>query len=347
MIRRTTFTTISAFAIALATASPVQAAGTAAGTEISNSALINYKVSTVSQSVAVVAPKITVDRVITFTVSALTTLPANVSPSQANAVVAYRITSASNAAVSFGLSTSNTAADTFSMENQRLYWDSNSDGTFDAADDALYTISNSPVANPDTSLTFFIVADAPATLTNNAEDILLTEIRAKEPNTAGNQNTANITATTGANTAAIDTVLVDSSSAGGDPANNGVILVEPKFVGVSASMNVTRTSKVVSDPFNGTIDPKAIPGAVMEYCLAVTNAAGAAEASDVIVEDVLGTELTFDSAYGVYQNGTVTGSVCNADGTTGGTFAAGKITGTIGALAAGQTKTVRYRATVK
>ncbi len=39
----------------------------------------------------------------------------------------------------------------------------------------------------------------------------------------------------------------------------------------STSLSVTKTSTVISDPVNGTSNPKAIPGAVVQYCLLVTN----------------------------------------------------------------------------
>ena len=49
---------------------------------------------------------------------------------------------------------------------------------------------------------------------------------------------------------------------------------------------MTKTSTVVSDPFNGGTDPKRIPGAVIEYCITVENT-GDAPATSVVLTDVL------------------------------------------------------------
>ena len=40
-----------------------------------------------------------------------------------------------------------------------------------------------------------------------------------------------------------------------------------------------KSSTLISDPVNGTTNPTAIPRAVMEYCILVANAAGAAIAT--------------------------------------------------------------------
>ncbi|MEN9684095.1 MAG: hypothetical protein RLZZ427_1846 [Pseudomonadota bacterium] len=39
----------------------------------------------------------------------------------------------------------------------------------------------------------------------------------------------------------------------------------------SMGLNITKTSKVLSDPVNGTTNPKALPGAVVQYCVLATN----------------------------------------------------------------------------
>jgi uncharacterized repeat protein (TIGR01451 family) len=54
----------------------------------------------------------------------------------------------------------------------------------------------------------------------------------------------------------------------------------------TATLAVTKTSTVISDPFNLTTNPKRIPGAVVEYCITVENT-GSASATAVVVSDVL------------------------------------------------------------
>ena len=48
---------------------------------------------------------------------------------------------------------------------------------------------------------------------------------------------------------------------------------------------------------NGATNPKYIPGAVIEYCIAVTNAAGSASATSVAISDPLPTEVTYLAAF--------------------------------------------------
>jgi uncharacterized repeat protein (TIGR01451 family) len=55
---------------------------------------------------------------------------------------------------------------------------------------------------------------------------------------------------------------------------------------------IAKTSSVVSDPINGTTDPKAIPGATMRYCILVTNS-GSGTATSINVADALPTTTTF------------------------------------------------------
>ncbi|WP_088307431.1 CshA/CshB family fibrillar adhesin-related protein [Novosphingobium sp. B 225] len=52
------------------------------------------------------------------------------------------------------------------------------------------------------------------------------------------------------------------------------------------NLTVAKTSSVVSDPVNGTTNPKAIPGATMRYCVTITNGGNSA-ASTITLSDAL------------------------------------------------------------
>ncbi|CAN5310063.1 hypothetical protein BH09PSE3_BH09PSE3_09480 [soil metagenome] len=105
-------------------------------------------------------------------------------------------------------------------------------------------------------------------------------------------------------------------------------------------------SKVISDPMNGTTNPKLIPGAIVEYCIQAVNASGGAAASNVAISDPLPAQTTYLSSYGIYINGTVTTGSCNTDGTAGGTFASGTVSGTLASVASGTARTLYFRATI-
>lgn len=341
--------TASAAIMALS-ATPAMAAGTTAGTQINNRATINYQVNTIPTSATAAASTVTVDRVVRFTVSQLTTSPITVYPGDTNVSVAFRIGSTSNAPISFSLTGSNTASDTFSVQNLRYYWDQDGNGIFEALTDTEYTASNSPVINPDTNYTFFIVADIPSDVAKDAIDTLLTSVTAMEPNTTGNQSTAIITAAIAGNTTGVDTVLVDSASTQGDAVNNGTVQVDPTLQATAKPLSSMRMITIISDPVNGTTKPRYIPGAVVEYCIAVSNASDTKSITDLTIEETLGANQTFDSTFGIYQGGTVTNGVCDttgsAGGSQGGSFDAGKVSATLGSIAPSASKTIRYRTTI-
>lgn len=61
-----------------------------------------------------------------------------------------------------------------------------------------------------------------------------------------------------------------------------------------ALLQVTKTSSLVSDPVNGTTNPKAIPGAVVDYTITVTNTrSGSVDADTTFVVDALPAGITF------------------------------------------------------
>lgn len=76
----------------------------------------------------------------------------------------------------------------------------------------------------------------------------------------------------------------------GLPANNtGMVFKPPR-----PALNVSKTSAVLSDPINGAVNPKRIPGAVVRYSVLVTNAgSGTVDASTLAITDPVpaGTDL--------------------------------------------------------
>ena len=60
----------------------------------------------------------------------------------------------------------------------------------------------------------------------------------------------------------------------------------------SAAISFTKLSMPISDPVNGTVNPKAIPGATVQYCLLISNA-GPLPAANIVVTDTLPATLTY------------------------------------------------------
>lgn len=339
-------------AIASFGATPALAAGTTAGTTITNTATVDYQVGGVAQGQQSAANNFTVDRRINLLVEEVGTVTTNVVPGQTNAVTTFQLTNSSNEVLDFALVasqiTGGTAAhggtDTFNVNNVRIYRDNTVTGTigsWDAGDTLITGYVDELVV--DTAIRLFVVADVPAALANNAVAGVILRATAREGGVGGTQGAA-ITETTGANTAGKDTVFADIAGVTGDVARDGSHSDDDDYTLQTATLAVIKSSRVISDPFNNTTNPKLIPGAVVEYCISVANS-GSADATSVLINDPVPGQLTFNAG-SILLNGTVTAGTCNADGAAGGSYSAPNVSGTIATIAAGATRTLVFRATV-
>ncbi|MFK7840651.1 MAG: CshA/CshB family fibrillar adhesin-related protein [Sphingorhabdus sp.] len=73
----------------------------------------------------------------------------------------------------------------------------------------------------------------------------------------------------------------------------------------TADLNIVKQSRIVSDPINSTTNAKAIPGAIIEYTISVTNTGNLpVDASSIIISDVLPSNITYDASSPVtFTNG--------------------------------------------
>jgi uncharacterized repeat protein (TIGR01451 family) len=337
---------LAASAIAV---SPAFAAGTTAGTTVTNNVTLDYKVGGVDQNQVSASDSFTVDRKVNLLVTEGGTTT-SVSPGQLAAVTSFSVANSSNAPLDLALavtqlsggSAAHGGTDNFNVTGPKMYLDSNANNGYDPGTDVEITYLDQLAA--DDSKTVFVVADIPlGRATGDVAGVRLTAT-ASEATAAGSLG-ATITQTSGANTSGVDTVFADTAT-DGNVLRDGIHFDEDDYTVLAASLTATKTSRVISDPFNGSTNPKMIPGAVVEYCIAVANAAGSATATGISVSDDLPDETSYDSSFGIKLNGTVTGGNCNADGTSGGSFASGIVSGTLTDIAAGVTRTLVFRVTV-
>ena len=339
-------------ALSSVAATPAFAAGTTAGTTITNTATVDYQVGGVAQGQQSASNNFTVDRKINLLVEEVGTVTTNVVPGQTNAVTTFQLTNSSNEVLDFALvatqivggSASHGGTDTFNANNVRIYRDNTVTGTIGSWDvgDTLITAYVDELV-VDTAIRLFVVADIPAALANNAVAGVTLRATAREGGLAGTQGAA-ITETTGANTAGKDTVFADIAGVAGDIARDGSHSDNDDYTVQTATLTVTKSSRVISDPFNNTTNPKLIPGAVVEYCIAVANTGGAA-ATSVAINDPVPGQLTFNAGT-ILLGGTVTSGTCDFNGTAGGSYTAPNVSGTIASIAAGASSTLVFRATV-
>jgi uncharacterized repeat protein (TIGR01451 family) len=341
----------STLAVAALAATPAMAEGTAAGTTVTNNVSLTYRVGGVDQNAVTASNSFVVDRKVNLVVAEVGNATTSVSPGQVNAVTAFDVTNSSNAPLDLGLAATQLSGgtakhggtDNFNLTDVKIFGDTNGNGSFDAGTDL--EISYLDQVSADDTRRVFIVASVP--LGRSTGDVAGVRLAATaaEATAAGSQG-ATVTQTTGANTAGVDTVFADAGTSGGNTAYDGIHFDEDDYTILAASLVATKTSRIVSDPVNGLTNPKMIPGAVVEYCIAVANAAGSATASNVAVSDTLPSQTAYQSSFGIKLNGTVTGSTCNADGPGAGSHANGIVSGTLADIPAGTTRTVLFRVTL-
>jgi uncharacterized repeat protein (TIGR01451 family) len=332
-------------------ASPAFAAGTTAGTTVTNTVTLDYKVGGIDQNQVTASDQFKVDRKVVLTVAESGGSATSVTPGQTAAVTTFSVTNASNAPLDFALTPSQrdggTAAhggtDNFEVSNLKIHVDTNANGAYDPGTDLESNYLDQVAA--DTSRIVFIVADVPlGRSTADVAGVRLTATAAEA--TAAGTLGATVTQDTGANDKSeVETVFGDDAT-GGNLARDGKHFAEDSYRIFAASLTATKTSRVISDPFNGTTNPKMIPGAVVEYCIAVANAASSATATGINISDEVPEQTTYDAAFGILLNGTVTGSSCNDDGDPGGSYANGIVSGSLDDISGGNTLTLVFRVSV-
>ncbi|MDP3905663.1 hypothetical protein [Novosphingobium sp.] len=346
-----------AIALVALGASPALASGTLAGSSITNTVTVNYQVGGIAQTSTDAGDTFTVDRKVAFVVAESgDTTTTTVSPGQEAAVTTFQITNQSNATLDFALaaaqvadggSGAHTGTDSFDTTNVRIHVDTNGNGVYDAGTDLLVTYLDELA--PDASMTVFVLADIPLSLTNGAFSAVTLTATAHGSATAvsGTVGTLDsiLSETTGANTSGMDTVFADAAGAT-DAEGDGMHSAKDDYTVYTASLTITKNSRLISDPVNLTTNPKAIPGATIEYCIVVANASGSQTATDVAISDPLPSTVSYASGYGIFLNGTVTGGDCDENGSSGGSFGSDTVSGTLASVAAGETKTLRFRATI-
>ena len=342
--------TVGVAALTLLGASPALAAGTQAGSTITNQVTVNFQVGGINQTATAASDTFTVDRKVNLTVAEVGSTTTQVSPGETGAVTTFTVTNTSNATLDFALAAAQQSGgagahsntDNFDATNVKIYIDSNNNSSYDVGTDQEVSYIDELAA--DASARIFVVSSIPlGQVTGDVAAVTLTAT-GREGGAASTQGAA-LTQTSGANTAGMDTVFADGAGAT-DGSRDAAYSAKDDYTVLASALTVTKLSRVISDPLNGTTDPKAIPGATIEYCIVVANAAGSATASSVAISDPLPSTVTYSSGYGIFLNGSVTSGVCNEDGSAGGSYGSGTVNGTLASVAAGETKTLRFRAVI-
>ena len=315
----------------LAPLAPAQAAGTDANTAISNQATLDYKVGGVDQPQVLSDddgisgngsnPTVfVVDNRVDLSMTAGTR---NVTPGGTGQVLVFTVTNTGNATQGYALDlgVGAGAEDNFDLTGVTVYLDVNKDGLVDGGDIAYVPNAGTRIvdvpANSGAASTIkvLVVGDVPLTATDG--QTARYTLKAITLNAGTNVET---TATAGANNpAAVDVVLADADAGAGvggttDGVTNGDFLATGVLTIQNAAMSITKSVAVISDPVNGAVNPKAIPGATVRYSIAIVNA-GAVPSTNVVLTDTIPTNTDF--LVGSVTDSTATGTVDYSNGAFG------------------------------
>ncbi|MDY7099271.1 MAG: hypothetical protein SXU28_14140 [Pseudomonadota bacterium] len=286
---------VSAVALIAVSSTPAMAEGIRAGTDITNTVTVDYQVNGVDQTQETATDTFAVDRRVNVTVSSVDS-PKDVNPGTTDGFLTFDVTNLSNDTVDLDLTATLEAGDTNDIGAFTIYEDTNNNGTFDAADQVITFLDE---VEADETLRVFVVADIDLAAENGDSFDISLNADAHEAGGVGALGTE-LSESTGdsADPSVVDTVLADGSNADGltgDVDNDGSFSAQGTLNVAGADVTVIKSSVVVSDPVNGTTNPKAIPGAVIRYCIAVTNAAGAADATNIVVVDNLPGDVDYNT----------------------------------------------------
>jgi uncharacterized repeat protein (TIGR01451 family) len=300
------------------------AVGTAAGTDITNTATVNFSVGGVGQTpVLSNTTTFEVDRKVDLSVTNGAATIAN--PGGVNQAVIYTVANTGNGTDNFTFAPTNQAGDGFDVTNLRVYRDNGATPNVFDGGDTLITAGTPVAFTADQSIVFFIVSDIPLTAANGLSSVVRLTATTTSTQTVGADNPA-----------VVDVVFADTG-------NDGTEFDDNQYNVQAAALSVVKSAAIISDPVNGTAaNRKAIPGAVIEYTIAVANT-GTANATSVVLSDNIPANTTFVAGSITLNAGALT-DAADADA---GTFTGTAVNVNAGTVnASGGTATVTFRVTI-
>lgn len=272
--------TLAFILLGLGAGAPVRAAGTAAGTTVSNTAQASFIMGGTTFGPISASVNFAVDELIGVDITLQTAGPVNTVPGATGELLTYLATNTGNGVDSFRLlSNSNLIGDQFDPIPAGIYLDTNGSGAYDAADPLYVPGVGDPTldaSNPATeSILVFVFHDIPAAPAPNPGDSGQHELSAQSLTATGVPGTAVPGAGDGGSTAVVGlSTGIDSDI--------GTYLVS------DTALSIVKTS-TVSEP-GGGIAPR--PGATINYSIDVS-VSGSDTAQSVVITDPTPTNTTY------------------------------------------------------
>jgi uncharacterized repeat protein (TIGR01451 family) len=300
MFRFTFFARRSALCTALllglwGVAQRADAVGVIAGTEIRNTAAVNYTIGgtavTTSSNTATVTVAELLDVVVT-----LQSATTSVSPGTTAQALVYRVTNTGNSSEAFLLTlTSVLGGDEFDPvpATPAIYLDTDGSGTLTPADTPYVPGSNDPLLVQDSFVTVIVVHDIPGGLANGARGFAQLAAAARTGTGAPGSVFAGQGA--GGTDAVVGTTGADGEATG-------------QYVVADVALGAVK-SATVSDPFGGS---RPVPGARIRYQIVVT-ATGTGSAAAATFRDPIPANTTYAPGTLRLNGATLTDSAADAD----------------------------------
>jgi len=282
------------------------AAGTAAGTAITNLATLSYSVGGTTQSPigssetgnlvgAGTATSFLVDNKVNLMVVRDGSTFVSVVPGT-NGVTSFTVTNTGNSVQDYSLSAANLVGgslsgvtDNFDPTSCSVKVESGTTAGYQVLEDTATFIDE---LAPDASKTVYVVCAIPLSRVDGDGAMISLTATALVGGAAGQG--AALVQTAGANTAGVDIVFADIAGTD-DAARDAKHSARDIFKVVTAKLTVTKTVTPVCDPLNGDANPKNIPGSYVRYTISIANT-GNDTATLTQITDTLNTTLvTFDA----------------------------------------------------
>jgi len=287
------------------------AAGTAAGTPITNQATANYTVGSTNYTVGStnytensnttttrVAEILNVD-VVWQDAGNVTVIPGDT-----GRVLTFQVTNTGNGTDDYTLAGLSTlGGDDFDPTLVGIYLDSNSNGAYDSGTDAQYVSgTNDPALPAETAVTVFVLNNIPGALSDG--DLGNSQLTVTSNTGSGAPGTTVSNAGEGGTDAVVGT-------SGGSDADIGSYVVSALAVSVVKSVGI-------ADPFGGS---EPVPGAVLTYTVTVS-VVGTGTAQGLVITDPIPADTTYNAGTLNLNTGLLTdaadGDAGDVDGTTPG-----------------------------
>lgn len=288
------------------------AQGTLAGTSILNNATVTYTVDTTDFTITSLPVTITVSELINLNLVWQDSGPVRVSPGNSGQGLTFLVTNTGNGSETYDISANSTlgTAD-FNPLLDGVYFDSNSNGIYDAGTDLQYIPgTNDPTLLPDAALTLFLVNDIPLALAD------------------GNMGDSDLSITSQTGPGVPGTIIVN----GGD---GGLI---DAVIGTSGGAATTRGSYVVSTLDVSIVKSAAITdlssgslpmtGSTISYTLTVS-VIGTGTVTGLVITDVIPANITYVAGT-LRLNGSLLSDSADGDAGDVGISAVNTVTVTLG-----------------